>query len=42
VRASGHAKEGRELMWSSHRSGVLLDVSVDAPSMAKEQASKSR
>lgn len=38
VRAAGHAAEGRELVWSSHRTGELIDVSVDAPSMAKERA----
>ncbi|WP_409048620.1 RNase H family protein [Microbacterium sp. HA-8] len=42
VRASEHAAEGRELIWSTHRTAPLLDVSDDAPRAAKERARRAR
>lgn len=42
VRASHHALAGRELIWSSRQGREPIDVTVDAPLMAKEKARKPR
>lgn len=41
-RASHHAADGRELIWSSREGRPHLDVNQDAPRMAKEKARTSR
>jgi ribonuclease HI len=42
VRASHHAADGLELVWSSAQGRDLVDVTVDSPSMVKEKARKKR
>lgn len=42
VRASNHGEAGRELVWSSHRTGELIDVSVDAPRAGADRPARGR
>lgn len=37
VRAAGHGAQGRELIWSTHRTAARIDVRVDAPGSGEDR-----
>ncbi|NLA08945.1 MAG: hypothetical protein GX871_01855 [Microbacteriaceae bacterium] len=37
VRAAGHGAQGRELIWSTHRTAERIDVSAPAPTSGEDR-----